>query len=155
MSETDRRKQASELYIPLCFYFNWNPRRICFCSSRLYIPLCFYFNSKFPQSYCAVCILYIPLCFYFNAYRSFTSFNVFLSLHSTMFLFQFCSNAVCILCYTAFTFHYVSISIWFYQVFIADMPTFTFHYVSISIILRLLIIKSVVNFTFHYVSISM
>ena len=57
------------------------------CQAIIYIPLCIYFNYFADKQQVFLFAIYIPLCIYFNRY-----------------------NAMAIIMYIVFTFHYVSIS---------------------------------------------
>ena len=122
----------SQVYIPLCLYFNVGGIGRHARFKLLYIPLCLYFNCStnvipdctitFTFHYVSILIkrrrtidyfpyfLYIPLCLYFNVW-----------------------------CYAAgsgsihFTFHYVSILIQNLPERQTAQNPFTFHYVSILI----------------------
>ena len=78
----------TEIYIPICFYFNTIRFFTCIICTNIYIPICFYFNAKsfvkssyvllFTFQYVSILIyfvnhsfiinlfIYIPICFYFN-----------------------------------------------------------------------------------------
>ena len=36
----------TEIYIPICFYFNTIRFFTCIICTNIYIPICFYFNAK-------------------------------------------------------------------------------------------------------------
>ena len=80
----------TEIYIPICFYFNTIRFFTCIICTNIYIPICFYFNKKckklliistksFTFQYVSILIIvavlfpifckniYIPICFYFNS----------------------------------------------------------------------------------------
>ena len=79
-------------------------------SRDVYIPLCLYFNKRWTCTAHWCVIVYIPLCLYFNIKGV---ANVFLSW--------------------LFTFHYVSILIFYGKGIFHAAYAFTFHYVSILI----------------------
>ena len=122
----------TEIYIPICFYFNTIRFFTCIICTNIYIPICFYFNAKsfvkssyvllFTFQYVSILMsmaanlenpksyIYIPICFYFNigSYR-----------------FRIKTDK--------FTFQYVSILIPFFEKHTRRVLSFTFQYVSILI----------------------
>ena len=125
-----RRHQRNELCIPLCLYFNKKFQSRHECCVRLYIPLCLYFNLYRKRWQESVYRLYIPLCLYFNQAAD-----------------QMAEAAI------NFTFHYVSILIFWFPGAFGDGKTFTFHYASILILAWSATFAALSYFTFHYVSI--
>ena len=166
----------SQLYIPLCLYFNGSTPSSWPPSSRLYIPLCLYFNTLLIQSFLLYYLLYIPLCLYFSEERD-LRYKV-----SSLFTFHYVSILILYVpglrySFLSFTFHYVSILMpqlrrWCHKCCLLYIPLclyfnekqfceillklyFTFHYVSILISSIHYSYHIGNNFTFHYVSILM
>ena len=85
---TESYLNPGQIYIPICFYLNWQSRRIGSSRDLIYIPICFYLNDPKSNFYRFFGNIYIPICFYLNS-------DILLCesgkchLHSNMLLFKF------------------------------------------------------------------
>ncbi len=146
-------KSATDIYIPLCIYFNcsgiWNRFRITFyLHSTMYL-----FQLKAgPKQFIQQMNLHSTM-YLFQPVAKTTAESAKVNLHSTMYLFQprlslqsHCQPHI-----------YIPLCIYFncgYTIASALMKRFTFHYVSISTLAFQPTVLLCSRFTFHYVSIS-
>ena len=76
----------TEIYIPICFYFNTIRFFTCIICTNIYIPICFYFNAKsFVKSSYVLLFTFQYVSILISVVTGLESKQT--NLHSNMFLF--------------------------------------------------------------------